>query len=80
MQKSINNQREIFDNLYKSLENLLVYFPNIYKMDDNSKNPKEKINANSTNKNLIRTPTQKYIYVAHPQQRLSYHLEQSVCI
>ena len=37
MQKSINNQREIFDNLYKSLENLLVYFPNIYKMDDNSK-------------------------------------------
>ena len=45
-----------------------------------SKISKEKINANSTNKNLIRTPTQKCIYAAHPQQRLSYHLEQSVCI
>ena len=37
MQAVIDNQRETFDNLYKLLENILVYFPNIYKMNDNSK-------------------------------------------
>ena len=31
------------------------------------------------NKNLIMTPAQKYIYAAHPQQLLFYHLSQLVC-